>query len=726
MLPPPEMPTDTEETLTTRASLRNSLKPRDVMDVTKRIKLDRLAAKVQRYDAISSTTDIAHLREFLRSDGYLRLANVPEGACLLTIIYGGSEETSIKTLNDTLLGMEDTESSIKLRQRTIRETLEAFGIVSPENHVVSKFRTDVYALSPAQLQLALQAIGTLPPVAPDRQLPASQFPVADAPHMSVLDVAIRSVEHIVQGELRKQVVARKLKLEAELKRCGINEYDYSNLNADSDTLGVKNIKAQRDQLVKWLETDQDRGMLLSFGLSEPIKNNPQHPGSIKDRLIAEAETLTGARMRESRSRARQRKTGIGVNQREKKGTEFDLAATVVDMLYEQNRLQGLEPATRDLYFEQTERNGRTCWELKESIISALRKKKLAETIPDEEMRLFIERYYGKLNRFDVIRPWPDIDAWGAHIEKMRQAAQSDDIETVRAAVLTHYKPTEDMTEGQFHAEASRQRRGYYLMADDIGMGNRNTLSFQSTFWNILSKIAAGNIALPRHYHDLKAFFTDHSDIEAQMKAIVKEEMLKSGTDVTEAYYRKVAIIKKHVTEYQRTLGKADRVISSSHSGDEFFAFIPLPSQPQWSQDNSTHKSNDPFLRMLANIQRDTGVRLAVAYKDLDQGHQAEVSDEYPIEISEHQACLESLEIAISKSKEMEAVQALQPTDMAAGYGFAVVQGHNYTFSTVLFNREELVVGKTSILAPMAKSPSLVPSERPLALRLVRALKGKTD
>ncbi len=702
-----------------RDAIRNSLSsPPALPDESPlTVQLRRLETSVQRYDQLSMTESLATLQATLIQDGQRRLALVPKGSNIVTIICNAD----IKDLNDNLLGMEETDSFIKDRQHIIAETLRNYGVIHADNHIASRHRNDTFFLDATQCKEALRPASSLTESSIPPPLTISQFPPRTEGKVTVLDAVIKSIEKNIQESLLRHVQAKLAVIEKRLLAQGVDQESWSTRN-EQDSLNVTQLKKTRGYILRWLKDEKYKTVILSFGISEAIQTAPNTSVAMQERLIADTETLAGAKMREART-LDARKHGVSEH-RERKGSEFDLAAMVVDMLYAQEQIEDIDDEVRKLYFEPIFSAQVTKWKLKKHIVTAIRKKRLEQLVPDEAVRTIIMGFYNKLNRFDVIRPWPDVHAWGEHIAELQKALDSNDLEITRKAVLTHYKPTEDMTEMEFHARACRHKRGYYLCFDDIGMGNKNMESFQNTFWNILEKLAVQSIELPRNYFELKDYLAANPAICEQIKAIVKAEMIKSGADVTTEYYRKIALIRTALKHFYQAIGVAEPIITSSHRGDEYFAFIPLPETPGWDIGKPVHKSKDAFLRLLANIQKQVGMRCAVAYKDLDAGRQSSDIDDFDPLLCEHQACLTTLEQGIEHVKEWEALQALTETDTASGYGFAAVQGNNHAISTILFAHDEIVVAKQIAISSLMQDAAHVRPELPLAQKVMTLLKGK--
>lgn len=678
-------------------------------------RLKELQDQITRFEQLRDTQDISLLKEALDQDKYLRLARVPRGSSVLTIHHGGGKAASLKLLND-LLGMEGANEFIAIRKRVVKECMEAYGLISPDNHIASQYRTDTFSFTQEQRKVALTKTSQLPKRRTDgSEYPHSTIPpeyIRNANDMCVIDFVIRFIEKRMQAELQRAVL-RKLPAAKKL------------LDRDSCPPGSikrSQVEATVHALEDWVSKENQLELQLSFGLSEPLESDTMQKGAFVDRLAADAEALMTSSMHEER-----RSHGYNFERREKMGTTYDLAGIVVDIAKLKANIDRMPPQTKEQYFDTIH----GVLTLKNEIITALRKGEIRKLVTDDQIAALLTNYYTRVNRFDIIRPWPDTAAWERHIQEKLAASSSNDIELVRQYTLEHYKNTGDVSEAEFHSRATRMPHCYNIVFDDVGMGNRQFNSCERAFWQMATEIESGQNIPATNYHETAELFAREPSIKKHLKNRLRDISLECGNDVTAEYYEKVrkakailidTIQKKlaritHPDDIQAAL--QSRLVTSTHGGDEMFCVIALDTVPTWEKGAPVHLSNDEILHMLALIQRATGMRVAVTYKNIDGMLQATQSKHYSKAITEHQAALEGLDQGILYAKKFEKVSPLTPSQAAAGNTTFFAQKPNHIVACIIQENGELTVTPAQ-LALKALS-NLAPQEIPSGTSLQKVI-----
>ncbi|MBI4836488.1 MAG: hypothetical protein HY817_04485 [Candidatus Abawacabacteria bacterium] len=676
--PPPELPP---------GAIREVLSSLDMPKDARTESLRTIAEKINLYDRLRTTNNIDELETAIQEDQYLRLATIPQGCSLVVINHGGSKATSIKHLNDNLLGAADTNELIRFRQTMVELLLARYGLTknNNQNKVVSNYRMDVFFFDPNQEKTAKTPTSRLPPPPQGSQYPHADndrvllVPPVTLDQMSVLDYVIQEVEILVQTKLRELITAKKTVLEKSLSRA--SSYPGSLARTNNE----KKIAALKD----WLDKGSEKELTLSFGISNVIDSAPKDTTGFNDRLAADAESVVTARMHEQRRFNGKQAT----ERREKCGTTYDLAGIIVDILRVKDALEEMPPELQAKYLD----HGQEGWNMKDFVITALRKNEVEKVVPESTAVAILKAYYQNIDRFDIIRPWTDHTAWEKHIQEKSAAVGSNNLQELRRLALEHHKPTGDLSEAAFHAKATSSNHGYYIIFDDIGMGIRNRHSFERVFWQIIHELESTGLQLPREYSAIKKLLDTDTNVAAQVKSILRKATAHSGDEVTVAYYRKIAHIKKLLA---KCLGQEpENLISDSHGGDEFRLFIPLTAVPKWSEGSVIHISDDPLLEALSQAQEETGMRAAVTYKNLAAGTKAAPCPPYGTELVEHEATLRVQERGLEQIKNI--VEPHVPPNKPSRIFLA--QTPNHAFAGIVRTENGIVVTDSTVLLQAAEN-----------------------
>ncbi|MBP7057309.1 hypothetical protein KBB08_02355 [Candidatus Gracilibacteria bacterium] len=476
---------------------------------------------------INTTPDIKVLKEALERDTGLLLANLAPGDRVLAVIHAGSptrgDTTSIKFLNDHILGPTLTNTVIEKRQQLLSTALKSVGI--DEEHVIENgYKVSRFRLrGTPTIRKAMEASASV--------RSTSDFPPAgDQPEISqaitqLIDLLLRGVERDLVDYISTLVTEK------------IDEI--TRTHPESPKVNI---------LKKW-QTEELPHFTLNFGISQPIVTEPDNADALDERLFADKRAEQWARI------ASGRVLNATVNKHNRlRGGVYSFSGVV-------NDIQRLRPATINDprlsdFFEEVACPGYEGIRkrLKLSAIQNLRKwQKYLDSKPTaEEISCYqaLKPYYDLINSIDYILRWASIEEAKHDIHQRKELLAHGHIEEIRAMLQKDPRNHDNVAAEQFHLACAELPEAMMISADYIGMGNLNVRDFEAAMIEI---------------------FENCTQDSTETKAAIQKASMKVGINVTTSLVEEFT----YANECIKACLNPGTKLTSHRGGDELSWVIPL-------------------------------------------------------------------------------------------------------------------------------------------------------
>ncbi|MBP6085574.1 hypothetical protein KA517_05055 [Candidatus Gracilibacteria bacterium] len=478
---------------------------------------------------INTTTDIAFLREALARDTGLLLANLAPGDRILAVIHAGSptraDTTSIKFLNDHILGPTLTNTVIEKRQQLLSEALKTVGI--DEEHVIENgYKVSRFRLrGTPTIRRAMEASAGVRSI--------SDFPAAgDQQEISqritqLIDLLLRGVEQDLVAYI-STLVARKI-----------------------DEIAKTQPESAKINMLKQWQTEELPHFTLNFGISQPIVTEPDSDDALNERLFADKRAEQWARIA----------SGRVLNATENKHNR--LRGGVYSFSGIVNDIQRLRPATINDprladFFEDVACPGYEGIRkrLKLPVIQNLRKwQKYLDSKPSaEEISCYqaLKPYYDLINSIDYILRWASVEDAKQDIHRRKELLAHGTIDEIREILQKDPRNHDNVATEQFHLACVELPDAMIISADYIGMGNLNVRDFEAAMIEI---------------------YESNAQNSNDTKAAIHKASMKVGINVTTTLTEEFT----YANESIRACLNPGTKLTSYRGGDELSWVIPLDS-----------------------------------------------------------------------------------------------------------------------------------------------------